>query len=105
MQRFSHRQFPPCGCFLLNGKQTKLRIRKEYLKVQPQIILPVMGLGLAPFVMNITESLINIAFNASLSKYGGDVAVGSDDDPCKYYAVTVHAGAGAWTGRTTAYQL
>ena len=26
----------------LNGKQTKLRIRKEYLKVQPQIILPVM---------------------------------------------------------------
>lgn len=61
----------------LNGKQTKLRIRKEYLKVQPQIILPVMGLGLAPFVMNITESLINIAFNASLSKYGGDVAVGA----------------------------
>ena len=55
----------------------KLRIRKEYLKVQPQIILPVMGLGLAPFVMNITESLINIAFNASLSKYGGDVAVGA----------------------------
>ena len=36
-----------------------------------------MGLGLAPFVMNITESLINIAFNASLSKYGGDVAVGA----------------------------
>ena len=61
----------------LNGKQTKLRIRKEYLKVQPQIILPVMGLGLASFVMNITESLINIAFNASLSKYGGDVAVGA----------------------------
>ena len=27
--------------------------------------------------MNITESLINIAFNASLSKYGGDVAVGA----------------------------
>ena len=36
-----------------------------------------MGLGLASFVMNITESLINIAFNASLSKYGGDVAVGA----------------------------
>ena len=41
------------------------------------ILLPVMGLGLAPFVMNLTESLINIAFNASLSKYGGDVAVGA----------------------------
>ena len=41
----------------LNGKQTKLRIRKEYLKVQPQIILPVMGLGLASFVMKLRRAL------------------------------------------------
>lgn len=27
--------------------------------------------------MNATESAINIAFNASLSRYGGDVAVGA----------------------------
>lgn len=61
----------------LMGKNTKLRIKKENLKLQMNILLPVMGLGLAPFVMNLTESLINIAFNASLSKYGGDVAVGA----------------------------
>ena len=29
------------------------------------------------FIMNATESAINIAFNASLSRYGGDVAVGA----------------------------
>ena len=63
-------------CFL-NGKDTKIRIKKEYLRIEPSVILPVMALGLAPFVMNITESMINIAFNSSLSKYGGDAAVGA----------------------------
>jgi len=39
--------------------------------------LPVVGLGLSPFIMMATESAINIAFNSSLSKFGGDVAVGA----------------------------
>lgn len=38
---------------------------------------PVLLLGLSPFVMQITESFIVIAFNSSLQKYGGDVAVGA----------------------------
>lgn len=63
--------------FFLTGKDTKLRIKKENLRISAKIILPVMALGIAPFVMNITESLLNIAFNASLSKYGGDLAVGA----------------------------
>ncbi len=61
----------------LTGKESKLRIRKENLKIQPQVILPVLALGVSPFVMSATESVLNIAFNASLSKYGGDVAVGA----------------------------
>ncbi len=61
----------------LTGTSTKLRIRKEYLSIQPQIMLPVLGLGVAPFIMSSTESILNIAFNSSLSKYGGDVAVGA----------------------------
>ena len=36
-----------------------------------------MALGLSPFIMQSTESLISICFNTSLLKYGGDVAVGS----------------------------
>ena len=63
--------------FFLTGKDTKLRIKKENLRISAKIILPVIALGIAPFVMNITESLLNIAFNASLSKYGGDLAVGA----------------------------
>lgn len=61
----------------LTGEKTKLRIRKENLRIQPQIMLPVLALGVAPFIMSSTESILNIAFNSSLSKYGGDVAVGA----------------------------
>lgn len=61
----------------LTGKKTKLKIRKENLKIKKSIIIPVLQLGVSPFVMQSTESLLNIAFNYSLQKYGGDIAVGS----------------------------
>ncbi len=62
--------------FLMSEK-TKLRIRRKYLKPDIRLLLPVLALGLAPFVMQTTEALVNIAFNSSLQKYGGDIAVGS----------------------------
>ena len=61
----------------LVGRQTKLHIKKEYMRISAQILLPVVTLGMATFVMNITECLLNIAFNISLSRYGGDLAVGA----------------------------
>ncbi len=61
----------------LTGNQTILKIKKEYLKVKPSVLLPVMALGASPFIMNVTESALNVAFNSSLSRYGGDVAVGA----------------------------
>ncbi|MFI3212559.1 MAG: MATE family efflux transporter [Eubacteriales bacterium] len=61
----------------LCGKKTKLKIQKKNMKLSPAIILPVMALGLSPFVMSSTESILNICFNVSLQKYGGDLAVGA----------------------------
>ncbi|MEG1779256.1 MAG: MATE family efflux transporter, partial [Oscillospiraceae bacterium] len=61
----------------LNGKKTNLKIKKEYLKIDKKVLLPCIGLGVSPFVMQATESLIAICFNSSLLKYGGDLAVGS----------------------------
>lgn len=63
--------------FFLNGKRTKLKIKRKYLKIEWKVIAPVLALGVSPFVMGATESALNVAFNASLSKYGGDVAVGA----------------------------
>ena len=62
--------------FLL-GQKTLLKIRREHLRIEPKILLPVLALGVSPFIMTATESLINITFNVSLQKYGGDLAVGA----------------------------
>lgn len=61
----------------LTGKKSTLHIKKKYLRIDWKVLLPVMALGVSPFIMSATESAINIAFNMSLSKYGGDIAVGA----------------------------
>lgn len=59
----------------LSGKKTRLRIRRRYIRLNPKIILPCLALGLAPFIMQASESVIAVCFNASLQNYGGDIAV------------------------------
>ena len=68
-----------CGWVLafLTGKKTFLRIKREYLKPVPSIVFPCLALGLSTFVMQSSESVISVCFNASLLKYGGDLAVGA----------------------------
>ena len=61
----------------LTGKKTRLKIRPVKMRVRRKVILPVLALGVAPFIMNLTESLLNVAFNSSLAKFGGDAAVGA----------------------------
>lgn len=61
----------------LTGKRTILKLQKKNLRLQAKTILPCVLLGLSPFVMQSTESILNICFNSSLLKYGGDTAVGA----------------------------
>lgn len=61
----------------LTGKRTTLKIKKENLKIKKEIVLPCIALGLAPFIMQSSESIISICFNSSLQSYGGDIAVGA----------------------------
>lgn len=61
----------------LCGKKTRLRIRRENLRLQGKIILPCIALGAAAFIMQASESIISICFNSSLLRYGGDIAVGA----------------------------
>ena len=61
----------------LSGKKTILHLRKENFKLQKNIILPCLGLGISTFVMLSTESILSISFTSSLSRYGGDLAVGA----------------------------
>lgn len=61
----------------LTGKKTRWYLKRENLHVDAKIVLPCIALGLSPFVMQSTESLIAICFNSSLLRYGGDMAVGT----------------------------
>lgn len=60
----------------LRSKNTKLRLTKESLKIDFKLFFPCVTLGLAPFIMQSTESLLILCFNSSLLKYGGNDAVG-----------------------------
>ena len=61
----------------LTGKRTLLRLRRENFFIPARLLLPCISLGLATFVMQASESVISVCFNASLLKYGGDIAVGA----------------------------
>ena len=61
----------------LCGRKTLLKIRRVNLKIRPSVVLPCIALGLAPFIMQGSESIISVCFNSSLLRYGGDVAVGA----------------------------
>lgn len=61
----------------LSGKKTILRLKKENMRLILNVILPCLGLGISTFVMLSTESLLSISFTSSLSRHGGDIAVGA----------------------------
>lgn len=61
----------------LCGKKTILHIRRKNIKFSFRIMGPVLALGVSPFIMQSTESLLSVCFNTSLQKYGGDIAVGA----------------------------
>lgn len=61
----------------LTGNMTVLKIRRRHLKIDFKVLLPCLALGLSPFIMQSTESILIVSFNTSLLKYGGDLAVGA----------------------------
>ncbi len=61
----------------LTGKKTILKLKKANLRLEGKVILPCLALGISSFVMISTESILSISFTSSLSRYGGDVAVGA----------------------------
>ena len=61
----------------LTGKKTLLKLKSGNMILERKIIAPCLGLGVSSFVMVSTESLLSISFTSSLSRYGGDVAVGA----------------------------
>ena len=62
--------------FLVSEKSI-IRIRKKYLKLNKKVVLSIAALGISPFIMQSTESLVTVVLNSGLQKYGGDLYVGT----------------------------
>lgn len=62
--------------FLL-GKKATLKIRAALIRFDFKIVGDILKLGVSPFLMRATESLINVVMNRQLQVYGNDLYVGS----------------------------
>lgn len=65
-------------CILLK-KNATLRLDYRYMKLDAKIIAAIFGLGLAPFVMAATESVIGFVLNGRLKHYGDLAGEGLGD--------------------------
>lgn len=62
--------------FLLS-KKSVINIKVENMYLDKEILKKTGVLGLSPFIMQSTESLVLLTLNSGLQKYGGDLYVGS----------------------------
>ncbi len=60
----------------LTGKKALQHIRYQYLKINFGLLKEITSLGMAGFIMQATNCLVQVVCNATLRIYGGDVYVG-----------------------------
>lgn len=59
--------------YFFSGK-SMLNVKKEYLRLKPDIIKNIVLIGLGPFSMQLAGSIVTVLLNNSLKTYGGDLA-------------------------------
>lgn len=61
----------------LCSRRSGLRVRLEYIRPRWSVMSKIAALGVAPFIMQSTESLVAVVLNSGLQRYGGDLYVGT----------------------------
>lgn len=59
------------------GKRSVIKLKSENLRIDRNIVKEIVGIGMAPFSMQIANSLVQALLNRKLIFYGGDLAVGA----------------------------
>lgn len=59
----------------LTGKKSHLKLRLKNMLPDIRIIGSILALGVSPFIMQSTESLIQLIFNTGMKNYGNDMYV------------------------------
>lgn len=60
----------------LTGRKTLFKLDFKHMRLQFKLIREIVSLGIAGFIMGFTTSAVQIAANAMLSQFGGDLFVG-----------------------------
>lgn len=61
----------------LTSKRSMMKLKTEHMRLKKEIVVRIAGLGVSPFIMQSTESMVGITLNSGLQNYGGDLYVGT----------------------------
>lgn len=56
---------------------SQIRFKRAYLKLDKKIVHAILSIGMSPFSMQLASSMVMVVVNATLIKYGGDLAIGA----------------------------
>lgn len=54
----------------LTGKWGYIHIRKRWFPLKKELVISILALGSSPFVMGLTECIVQLTYNISISQYG-----------------------------------
>jgi len=58
----------------LNGN-SNIKLKLKHLKLKKEILIGIASIGIAPFIMQMSNSIVVIFINKNLNIYGGDIAI------------------------------
>ena len=57
------------------GNKSYMKIRFKNFRLNYKIIAGIFSIGVSPFIMQISGSIVNILFNQGVARYGGDIGL------------------------------
>jgi len=57
------------------GSKSFMKIRIKNLRLNYKIIMGIFAIGISPFILQISGSIVNLLFNMGVAKYGGDIGL------------------------------
>jgi len=58
-------------------KNSIIKLKLANMKLEKHIVLEIISIGISPFIMQVSASIVTIIINKSLEEYGGYLAVGA----------------------------
>lgn len=80
------------------NKQNEVHFEREGFRLKKRIVRNIISIGMAPFLMNIAASGVNIVMNHQLKSTGGDLAIGAYGIVSSYAVLAVMAVMGLCQG-------